>query len=777
MQIPAREVPPVGDGDFYVLGEALGQNEERAGIPFIGASGNLLFKTLKEFGIERKDCRIGNVVWVKPPFNDIEKFKQRNSILFENYRQRTLEDIKNSNPKIVLCLGSTALNLFFSDFKIKSARGFLFEWNGIPIIPTYHPSAVLREDKLYLPFRKDIEKAVRFYRTGQRIDFPTENFYPKNPAMFKEILNQSLREEEFVAIDIETSQGAEMRTSLIGVANRFMSANAFPTPDVIEVLRNFIEQRPDLAVFHNSSFDLSFLWIEFKIEPPEPVHDTMMMHHIIMPDQQKSLDFCASIWLNIPAWKHLRLDDPFLYNLMDVYATINLFYALKTELQRLDFMSAYEQKRKELLPSVFMSLIGVKLDEGKQEELRQKLEEEMKGIEQEIGALYPQTQQMNLNSPVQLKKFLYETLGLPPQREKGKISVSESAIKKLKRTLRRKPDKFSKELKFLELYLRWKELSSLKSKELQFKPNPNTKRVHTSYNVVGTESSRWSSSAPIWSPAPYGNNFQNRSKKFRSIFKPFSDDFLFIGADYSGAEAYIVAFRCEDEKTMKVFEENGDIHKLTASLMFNKSVEEVTKEERTIGKRIRHAGNYGMSWKKLSEIMEISASEAKELLELYHKAFPEIREVFHQRTEEIVRTKRLLRDAFGYPRTFNSLRIDQDDIREALAFYPQSTCTHTLNKALVRVWEETKDLDWIGLQFQIHDELVLVVRKDKELIRKAFELLDKAMTIEIPVYSLKTGRTIPLILRKEYKIGLNWGDMIEFKSLEELDKILRDLEL
>jgi len=578
-----------------------------------------------------------------------------------------------------------------------------------------------------------------------------------------------------VAIDIETSLGNEMRTTLIGVSNRFMSANAFPTPDIIQALKFFMEQKPELCVFHNAGFDIAFLWIEFRIEPPEPVHDTMIMHHIIMPDQQKSLDFCSSVWLNIPAWKYLRLDDPFLYNLMDCYATINLFFRLKTELQRLDFMSAYEQKRKELLPSIFMSLLGVRLDEQKQEEFKTEIEVNMEKIKSELEALYPETRDLNLNSPVQLKDFLYGTLGLPVQREKGKISVSEPAIKKLKRQLRRKAHKYEKELRFIELYQEWKELSSLKSKELQFKPNPNTGRVHTSYNVVGTETTRWSSSAPIWSPTPYGNNLQNRTKKFRSIFKPFSDDFVFIGADYSGAEAYIVAFRCEDEKTMQVFYENGDIHKLTASQMFGKSIDQITKQERTIGKRIRHAGNYGMSWRKLAEIMEIEGSKARELLELYHRAFPEIRDIFHMKTEEIVKTHRLLRDAFGYPRTFNSLRIDQDDIREALAFYPQSTCTHTLNRALVRIWQETKDFDWLGLQFQIHDEIILVVRKQRDLLEKAFEILDRAMTIQIPIKSLKSGKTIPLTLRKEYKIGMNWKDMIEFKDLSELDDVLKEV--
>ena len=786
--ILGREIPPTGNsrqGCFYILGEAPGQHEDRAGIPFVGASGNLLFRTLKQHGIDRSQCRVANVFWRRPPANDISKVKERYALLFENYKTRTLEDILATKPKCLLALGGTALQSLFPNFSIAEIRGFWLDWNGIPVMPTWHPAAVLREDSLWLSFVSDIQKAcAKFLGTSTRVgisDIGTEvDLSPDNPDQFINAIKVVLQHNLNYALDIEVAQGNLPTMSLVGIAyrdpatGRITAVNTHPTAPVVDALRQLSQRLPDKAIFHNANFDLTWLYGQYGIEWCRAPHDTMVMHHILLPDQQKSLDFCASIWLDVPAWKHLREADPLFYNLMDNVVTLLLFEELERQLKQRGFWSVYNnQKRQELLPAIFMGYLGVRLNTKTRDRFRAELEARLSEIRQELTKLAPETAGMNLRSPHQVKRLLYEVWGIPPQTYRGKVSVNEEAIRKLLIAVKSGRIKLSEaQLNWILKWREWKEIADLISKELSIEPHPWTGCVHTAYNIVGTESARWSSSAPLWALKVGGANLQNRKKEFRAMYEPRFEDFVFIGADYSGAEAYIVAWRCNDEITKQAFHNGEDIHVLTASLMFGKDPEDITKEERSIGKRIRHAGNYGMSWKKLSILMEIPAKQAKGLLEAYHNAFPKVRSVFHRKTRELVISQRLITDAWGLPRFFTNLRVNTDDVlREALAFYPQSTCTHTLNKALLCLWEQTKDHDGVALQFQIHDEIVLAVRKDKQLVKEALQMLNSAMDIEIPIKDLETGKTLPLKLRKEFKLGLNWGEMLEFQHLDEFDDV------
>lgn len=773
-----REIPPEGSGPLYILGEAPGQNEDRAGKAFVGSAGNLLFRTLQKFGISRSQTRVANVFWCRPPLNNIEKAKRMPEFL--EYREKTLQDIREHRPKAILCLGKTALEALFGDaYKISEIRGYWLFFEGIPCLVTWHPASVLRDFSQMLSFSADIRKICRYIQGLETLPSLEEfSFHENSQEEFLKLCDVALQNHLPYALDIEVHQGETWTMDLVGIAvnvkpfdtsRTYATANCFPSPPVIEKLRELSQKVPQNAIFHNAAFDLTWLYGEHKIEWLSAPHDTMLMHHILLPDQKKSLEFCASFWLTVPAWKFLSQVSPTFYNAMDCLTTLLLFERLQDELRSRGYWEVYDlQKRQELLPAVFMGYLGLKLDLEEQERLRQEVEQKMSQIREEMSSLFPETSSINLNSHQQLKILLYQEWKLPPVLEKGKITTSEKAIQKLLQKLK---DKDPQKLRWLQLYLEWKELSSILSKELQIQPHPWTGLVHTSYSVAGTETARWSSSAPVFcksgSKTIGGTNLQNRSKPYRSQFKPRFEGWIFVGADYSGAEARIVAYRCNDEQSKKAFQEGRDIHKLTASLMFGIPEHEVTPELRKIGKTIRHASNYDMGWRKLSEIMMISASQAKDLLERYHSAFPKIRSVFHRRTAEIVQKTRKLEDAWGLPRFFTGRLNDPDTLREAYAFYPQSTCTHTLNKALLKLWEWSKDKTWVALNLQIHDELVLTCEANPEAVKEVLHKIKECMEIEIPIFDLDTEQIVPLILPVEFKIGPSWGQMHEFKSLSE----------
>jgi len=772
MQEFGREIKPIGSGDFYVLGEAPGEKEDRAGVPFIGSSGSLLFSVLASYGITRSQCRVANVFWRRPPRNDIEKAKK--SDLWDFYAEETKKDILQSKPKIILALGSEALNLLFPDSSISSLRGYILDYKGTPVIPTWHPAAVLRYDQYLLSFKMDIGKAVRFYQgLISPLNPPTLSFSQED---FVYTIDKAISQDLPIALDIETT---ETSIYLIGLAvkeNDQVLAISCPYDQTLA--GKLREKLPKLKIpiFHNSSFDLSWLFGYSGISFSSSPHDTMLMHHLLLPDQSKSLEFCGSFWLPISPWKHLSESDQKTYNAYDCFITLELFFKLKETLQSAGHWEVYDQqKRQEILPAIFMGLLGVRLDEEERQRLLLEVREKQSSILQSISALDPSSSAYNLNSEKQLKEYLYGKLKIPPERHKGKLTTREDAIKKAYLKLKKKGDWRAE---ILSLYLEFKKLKSIESKELKVGVSSWTGRVHTEYKVDGTETARWSSKAPAWgnprNKVIHGTNFQNRSKAYRSIYLPPFENWLFIGADYSGAEARIVAYRCNDEASIEAFEKGIDIHKLTASLMFQLPISEITPDLRKIGKTIRHAANYDMSWRKLADLMEIPASEAKDLLSRYHYAFPKIRSIFHEKTKEIISKERKLLDAWGLPRYFSG-RLNSDTFREAYAFYPQSTCTHTLNKALLRLWDWSREKKYVAIQFQIHDEIILSC--EPEAIDEVAHKLQEAMEIEIPILCLEDNDLRPLILPIEFKLGRNWGDMVEFKSLSELPEVKKQLGL
>jgi len=778
-----REIPPEGPeeltrGQFlYVLGEAPGQNEDRVGRAFVGSSGNLLWRLLRQFGISRSQCRVANVFWRRPPNNNIEIVKRLPE--WAEYCQKTREDILKSQPRAILALGRTALELLFGDqFKISEIRGYWLTWNDIPVMPTYHPASVLRFFSHYFPFASDLKKLSLYLHNLTSLPKSPPSIFQASEDHFLSLLNKALQDDLPIALDIEVSQGETWTCDLIGLAVHLdgnpVSANTFPTKRVLTAVKTLASQKPHLAIFHNATFDLTWLYGEFAIEFMEAPHDTMLMHHILLPDQPKSLEFCSSIWLSIPAWKFLSETSITYYNAMDCIATLLLYRVLESELKSRGYWEVYDrQKRREILPAVFMGYLGLGFDPKAQEDLRSDVQSKMEALRASMEALFPEVKTLNLNSEKQLKLLLYERWKLPPKTEKGKITTRETALRDLLRSIK---DRKPKEAKFLELYLEWKALSSILSKELKLQPHPWTQRIHTTFNVAGTETARWSSSAPLFcskgSKTIGGTNLQNRSKPYRKQFLPPFRGWIFLCADYSGAEARIVAWRCNDEESKKAFQRGEDIHVLTASMMFGKSPQEISQEERRIGKTIRHASNYDMSWRKLSQIMQISASQAKDLLERYHSAFPKVRAVFHRKTAELVQRERRLIDAWGLPRFFTGRLNDPDTLREAYAFYPQSTCTHTLNKALLKLWDFSKEKSWCALALQVHDEIVMVCEANHDAVLELAEAMKEAMEIEIPIFDLDTEQISPLVLPIEFKLGANWGELIEFSSPKEAPSVL-----
>lgn len=158
--------------DIMFIGEGPGETEDQFGRPFIGKAGQLLEKIIEKMGYSRKTVFIGNIVKCRPPHNR-DPLKEEVDACFPYLE----EQIRLLNPRVIVCLGKVALNnLLKSSYSITRVRGRLFEYNGIPVIPTYHPAFILhkkeREEvsKVKWETWSDMEKVLKLVKGEKLID-------------------------------------------------------------------------------------------------------------------------------------------------------------------------------------------------------------------------------------------------------------------------------------------------------------------------------------------------------------------------------------------------------------------------------------------------------------------------------------------------------------------------------------------------------------------------------------------------------------------------------
>jgi DNA polymerase-1 len=275
-----------------------------------------------------------------------------------------------------------------------------------------------------------------------------------------------------------------------------------------------------------------------------------------------------------------------------------------------------------------------------------------------------------------------------------------------------------------------------------------------------TETLRFTSSR---SPFGTGTNLQNITKKMRVMFIP-DEGFVFLEMDLSQAEARIVAYRARDyDGLVKIFESGQDIHKYVASIIFKKLADLISFMERYTAKRIVHASNYDMGPKKFAEIYNmdiarfnldipfINKIQAAAFQRIVHKAFPNIRDVYHREIREEVSKTKTLHGIWGSRMIFHD-RIGPDLFRAAYAYYAQNAIGQLTNIILMKI---AKD---VTVLHQMHDGLLMQVKPDevKDVMNYIHDQAQIPITIE--------GRTI--IIPEEYGVGDNWGEMKEVERSE-----------
>ena len=386
-----------------------------------------------------------------------------------------------------------------------------------------------------------------------------------------------------------------------------------------------------------------------------------------------------------------------------------------------------------------MEQAGVRIDVAKLQEAEHMLTQELLQLEEQI--YHSAGSSFNINSPKQVGDILFDTLRLDPKAKKsrrGQYSTSEEVLQNLK-------DKHPIVAQILD-YRELKKLISTYIAALPTYINPTTGKIHTTYNQTTTATGRLSSSNPNLQNLPIRSE---RGRFIREAVIP-DDGCLFLSADYSQIELRLLAHFSQDEHMLQAFCEGQDIHSATAAKIFHCPIDQVTKDQRRRAKTANFGIIYGISAFGLAQQLDCPRTEAKQLIDDYFAAFPQVQSYIETQKEfarqhgysvTLFGRKRYLPDIHSHNATVRSFAE-----RNAVNAPIQGTAADIIKMAMVNIHRQLKEKHLqTQMIMQVHDELNFNVPEQE--VEQARQLVVSEME---HVVNLK----VPLIA--DCGVGNNW---------------------
>ncbi|OQB14184.1 MAG: DNA polymerase I [Firmicutes bacterium ADurb.Bin193] len=384
-----------------------------------------------------------------------------------------------------------------------------------------------------------------------------------------------------------------------------------------------------------------------------------------------------------------------------------------------------------------MQKIGVAVDTQKLGEFSDMLGKRINELTAEIFAYADG--EFNINSPKQLGEVLFEKLRLPViKKTKTGFSTDVEVLESLKGSH-----------EIIDLIMEYRHIVKLKgtyADGLMAVINPQTGRIHSSFNQTVTVTGRISSTEPNLQNIPVRTAL---GKEIRRVFRAGSDDFVLVDADYSQIELRVLAHIAADENMIDAFKDDEDIHTRTASQVFGVPRAEVTERMRTRAKAVNFGIVYGIGAFSLSQDLGISVSEAKKYIENYLNTFSGVKRYMESIIEKgkadgyvttVLNRRRYLPEL----KTNNFVTRSYGE-RIALNTPIQGSAADIIKIAMVRVYKRLKSEGLASrLILQVHDELIVEAKKDEAERVKVIlkDEMENAFTLSVPLkVDIGVGKT------------------------------------
>ena len=582
------------------------------------------------------------------------------------------------------------------------------------------------------------------------------------PGMAMKLLVQNLLKQQSVCFDTETTSLDPLEAELVGIAFSWEAGKGFYVPlpedrdgtlEILDELRPFFESDTTEKIGQNLKYDIKVLK-QYDMPVRGPLFDTMLAHYLINPDMRHNMDVLAETYLNYTpisittligkkgknqlSMREVPLEQQTEYAVEDADITFQLATHFRRELKEANTEELFSKIEVPLLRVLAdMELEGINLDQSFLNKLSKELEGDMLELTQKI---YDQAGvEFNIASPKQLGEVLFDKMKLvdkPKKTKTGQYSTAEDVLSYL-----------AKDHQIIRDVLDYRGVTKLKSTYVDALPiqvKEKTGRVHTDYMQTVAATGRLSSNNPNLQNIPIRTE---RGRQVRKAFIPRDKDHILLAADYSQIELRIIAALSEETNMIEAFKRGEDIHASTASKVFDVPLEEVTREQRSNAKTVNFGIIYGVSAFGLSNQTDLSRTEAKELIELYYKTYPKLRDYIDDQIA-FARENGYVQTVLGRRRYLRDINAGHAVVRgaaERLAINApiQGSAADIIKIAMIRIHEklEAEQLR-TKMLLQVHDELVFdVYKSEMDQVQKLVKAeMENAYTLKVPlVVDLGTG--------------------------------------
>ncbi len=570
------------------------------------------------------------------------------------------------------------------------------------------------------------------FRTAQTT--PHEYTLVETAAQLREVVAAVGRYPEF-CFDTETTGFDIFNDRIVGLSLAVEPFKAWyvpflekDTPEYAEIVRPLFEDEKIAKIGQNIKFDLMVLR-RLGITIRGRMYDTMILHYLLDPESRHNMNALAEKYLNYKpieietligkGSKQLTMDlvnvEPVKeYAAEDADVTLQLKQALYPMIEQIGLQHLYFEIEEPMIAVLAdIEMAGVRIDSEALAvyavELNRKLAELEAAIRTEAGE-----PNLNINSARQLGEVLF-----------GKMRIAEKP--KMTKTKQFCTDEdylqsFARKHRIVDLILEYRGVKKLLSTYVEALPqlvNRSTGRIHTSFNQAVTATGRLSSTNPNLQNIPVRDDM---GRRIRKAFIPSDDDHLLLSADYSQVELRLMAHLSGDESLIAAFEHGEDIHAATAAKLFNKTLDEVTSEERRRAKTANFGIIYGISAFGLSQRLEIPRKEAKEIIDGYFASYPGVKRYMDNVVEK-AKEEGFVSTIFGRRRYLNDIASHNAIARglaerNAVNAPIQGSAADIMKIAMINVHRRfAAEGIRSRVILQVHDELVVdMLRSEQERV-------------------------------------------------------------
>lgn len=576
-----------------------------------------------------------------------------------------------------------------------------------------------------------------------------------NPDQRKELI-ETLSSAKEICFDTETTGLDPITSTLVGLSFAVKEGTAWYVPipsnqqeaqSILNEFKPIFENEGITKIGQNIKFDLLMLRA-YGVTLKGYMFDTMLAHYLLEPDMRHNMNYLAEQLLNYKPieieeligkkgagqlnMRSIPVDKISVYAAEDADITLQLKNILEPRLQNEGLTELYKEIEAPLVEVLAeMELTGVRIDSDSLNEFGKSLNAELINLDNEIKEL-AQTPDLNISSPKQLGEVLFEKLKIASDVKMTKTkqySTSEEELLKYK-------DKHP----IIDKILEFRSIKKLLSTYIEALPalvSPKTGRIHASFNQAVAATGRLSSNNPNLQNIPIR---EERGREIRKAFIPSDDNHIILSADYSQIELRLMAHMSQDPSLCEAFLNNEDIHTATAAKIFKVPIAEVTREQRSSAKTANFGMIYGISAFGLSQRLNISRTEAKELIDGYFGTYTGVK-AYMDSCIANAREKGYVTTLLGRKRYLPDINSNNGTVRglaerNAINAPIQGSAADIIKVAMIRI---NKRLKQENLQskmiIQVHDELVFDALKSElpTLQQLVKEEMEGAIKLSVPL--------------------------------------------